>query len=283
METLNEAIERRVRSLETKESLDIDAVERAVERIRDPDVLRTRLGDAIRYSQRVEAEVAGLSIEILLPHERDQHLGRFLTVWVPDETGHAIAQERLLKRLDLPTYVARDDDSVPLHNRIAGRLTRLSDHAYDMVSMIYHAIGAINERLAMGAYEEMARVSAELGEDELAEVLLTPMRRDESQHLGYYRTSARQIRKALKPWQLTVCRFFIVHTYAPVGAGEKRDKAPMGRALEILENDPEDPSIGPAVQKIAEELLADEGDQLPPFVQRSLQRCVDLARAEAAA
>jgi hypothetical protein len=73
-----------------------------------------------------------------------------------------------------------------------------------------------------------------------------------------------------------------VHTYAPVGAGKKHDKAPLGRALLQLESDPDDPGIATSIQAIAQELLADGGAELRPFVRASLQKCVHLARQAAA-
>jgi hypothetical protein len=273
----NDAIEHRTRALEAKRPLDLDAVERAVRRIRRPEALAARLGDAIRYSQRVEADVAGLSIQTLLPHATDDYVARFLAVWVPDETGHGRALELLLARLALPAYTTRDRGSVPVHNRVAGVLGRLVPHVYEMVSMAYHAIGAINERLALAAYARMGTIAAGLGESELADALMRPLRRDESRHLGYYRTYARQLRPHLAAWQMAVVRALIVRTYAPVGAGDAADKAPFGCAVAQLEDDPENPEIARAVHGIATELLARDGRALPPFVVRSLRACVRLA------
>lgn len=277
----NEAVERRVRALETKQSLDLEEVERTVARLDRVDELADRLAASIRYSQRVEAEVADLGIETLLPHAVDDYDGRFLEVWVPDERGHGTALEMLLDRLGLPAFEARSADTVPPHNRAAGLLGRMSANAYEMVSLAYHAIGAINERLAMAAYTRMAEICRELEQHELADVLLTPMRRDESLHLGYYRTYARQLRHRMSSWRVAAVRALIVHTYAPVGAGQKPDKAPLGEVLLELEHDPDDPSVAEAVQAVADELLAtSDGGTVAPFVRNSLGRCVDLARAE---
>lgn len=277
----NEAVERRVRALETKDALDLDQVERTVARLDDVDVLADRLAASIRYSQRVEAEVADLGIETLLPYATDDFDGRFLEVWVPDERGHGTALEILLGRLGLPTYEPRPSDTVPPHNRVAGVLGRLSANAYEMVSLTYHAIGAINERLAMAAYTRMAEICRELDQHDLADTLLVPMRRDESLHLGYYRTYARQLRHRMSSWKLAAVRLLIVHTYSPVGAGQKPDKAPLGEVLFELEHDPENPSVAEAVQAVADELLAKrDGDALPPFVRTNLLQCLELARAE---
>ena len=69
----------------------------------------------------------------------------------------------------------------------------------------------------------------------------------------------------------------VVHTYAPVGARRPNDKAPFGRTLVELEQDPRHPSIAPAVQQIAVELLAEPERPLPPFVARSMRHCLDRA------
>lgn len=264
----------RVRSLEVKPRLDLDDVSRAIERLRRPDDVARRIAPALRYAQRVEAEVAGLSIETLLPNAHHDLHGRFLAVWVPDELGHAEALSRLLRALGLSTVEPRPADAVPFHNRVAGRLGRQSRHAYEMVSMTYHTIGAMNERLALGAYGRIAEILHELGERHLVDAMFGPMRRDESMHLGYYRTYARQLRPRLKSWQLALVRALIVHTYAPVGAGEKRDKALFGETLRVLELDPENPSVATAAHDIATELIAKEGRTLPPFALKAMRACL---------
>jgi len=275
---LNGAVDRRLDAVVAKPRLQLDAVADVVARIGNAEPLRDRIGDAIRYSQRVEAEVAGLSIETLLPYATDDYDGQFLDVWVPDERGHGDALDLLAKSLGLPPEVPRDASAVPVHNRIAGLLGRRSAAVYEIVSMMYHSIGAMNERLALGAYTEMGRITSTLGEDELATVLFAHLRRDESAHLGYYRTYARQLRTRIAPWQLATARAMIVNTYAPVGAGDKKDKPLFGRTLSILEEDPESPNAAALLQAIAEELLARPGTSLPPFVARSLRRCLDTSR-----
>ena len=137
-----------------------------------------------------------MGIEVLLPHSQNGLVGRFLKTWVPDEQRHGVAQEVLLEHLGLTSYVARGQDVVPIHNRIAGTLTRLLPAARGIVEMAYHAIGAINERFAMEAYREMADIMTELGEHEVVDTLMTPMRNDEAMHLAYYRTYARQLRNS---------------------------------------------------------------------------------------
>lgn len=276
----DEVLERRLAMVVSKPRLELEAVDRAIAGIRNPEALRERIGDPIRYSQRVEAEVAGLSIETLLPYTADDYDGQFLDTWVPDERGHGDALEILLKHLDLPVEIPREASTVPIHNRVAGLLGKLSTNVYQVVSMMYHSIGAMNERLALGAYTQMGAIASDLGEQDLATVLFGHLRRDEAAHLGYYRAYARRLRTELSPWQLAATRAMIVHTYAPVGAGDKKDKALCGRALAALENDPENPSAAALLQSIAEELFARPGHPLPPFVAGSLRKCLDSARAE---
>ncbi len=278
---VSEALERRLRGLETKRPLDLEVVARDIRRLRRPEALAARLGDALRYSQRVEADVAGLGIESLLPRAGGDFDGRFLAVWVPDELGHADAQAILLDHLGLPAYRSRPAGAVPIQNRLAGALGRLSAHAYEIVSLAYHTIGAINERLAIAAYTRMSAIACEIGEVELAEALFAPMRRDESAYLGYYRTYARHLSSHLAPWQRAAVRSLVVHTYAPVGAGRAADKAPFGRALAALEQDPHNPAIAPVVHQIAVELLASPDRPLPPFVVTAIRRCLDHAYAPA--
>lgn len=272
------AVGARLDALVSKTPLDQEVAAAAVHSMRDPDVVRDRLGAALRYSQRVEADVAGLAIDILLPHDADDHLGRFLTAWVPDELGHAASQEVLLEALGLPVYEARDADYVPFHNRIAGTLARISDRAYDIVSMTYHTIGSLNERLAMGAYRRMAEIAVEIDEPGLAEHLLRPTAKDEAFHLGYYRTYAQQLRARMAPWQIAAVRALICRTYIPVGAGGKDDRAPFGEVVLSLEDDPDNPTIADTVHDIAQDLLARDRGELPRFAHRALARCVEQAR-----
>jgi hypothetical protein len=217
--------------------------------------------------------VTGLSIETLLPRTAgtDGYIHRFLAVWTPDEQGHALALERLLVALDLEAFPLPADEPVPIHNRIAGLLGRMSTRVHETVELVYHSIGAMNERLAFSAYERMSEIANELGEHGLAETLLKPLRRDESAHLGYYRTAARDLRDRLDRWQLAVARNLIVHTYAPVGAGEARDKPAFAATLQAL-GDGRD--LVDRVQLLAESLLSVDERKLRPFVQRSFDRCL---------
>jgi hypothetical protein len=256
--------------LESKPSLAIDDVDYD---LRNPDAVRARLAAPLAYSQRVEAMVTGLSIETLLPRTAsdDGYINRFLTVWTPDEQGHALALERLLVALDIEPFPLPQDEPVPVHNRLVGLLGTLSARMHETVELVYHAIGAMNERLAFSAYERMSEILTELGEHGLVETLMKPLRRDESAHLGYYRTAARDLRDRLDRWQLAVARTVITRTYSPVGAGDAKDKPAFGATLGALGDSRE---IVDRVQLLAEALLSVDERTLRPFVQKSFDRCL---------
>ena len=273
----NAAVERRCHAIETKAPLDVAAVDDAIAAIRRPTLLRERLGDAVLYAQRVESEVAQLPIDVALPHDADSYLGRFLRVWTPDELGHGEAQAHLLTFLDLAVPDASTDDWLASH--LAWLLGTASARAYEVVLMTYLTVGAMNEKLAMSAYQAMAAVAATIGEQDLADLLFSPMRRDESMHLGYYRTYARELGKVLHPWQRWLVRTLVLRTYAPVGARRDVHKASLGRTLLALEADPDDPTIASHTQAIAEEVMATDGRSLPPFVHAAMAACVASARA----
>lgn len=256
--------------LEAKPSLRIDEVDYD---LRDPAAVRERLAAPLAYSQRVEAMVTGLSIETLLPRTAggDGYINRFLTIWTPDEQGHALALDRLLVELEIEPVPLPEDEPVPIHNQLAGLLGRMSERMHETVELVYHAIGSMNERLAFSAYERMSEVLTELGELGLVESLFKPLRRDESAHLGYYRTAARDLRDRLDRWQLAVARLVITHTYSPVGAGDAKDKPAFGATLRSLG---EHRDIVDRVQVLAESLLSVDERRLRPFVQRSFDRCL---------
>ena len=259
--------------LEAKPSLDVDEVDFE---LRDPGAVRARLAAPLAYSQRVEAMVTGLSIETLMPRTGtgDGYIHRFLAVWTPDEQGHALALERLLAALDIEPFPLPQDEPIPLHNKLAGLLGTVSKRMHETVELVYHSVGAMNERLAVSAYERMSEILTELGELGLVETLMKPLRRDESAHLGYYRTAARELRDRLDRWQLAVARNVITHTYSPVGAGEARDKPAFGATLRALGDRDASRDLVDRVQLIAESLLSIDERKLRPFVQRSFDRCL---------
>jgi hypothetical protein len=271
--TTDDPIAAKLERLEAKAPLDLDRIDFS---LRDRDAVRARLAAPLAYSQRVEAMVTGLSIETLLPRAMGErgYVNRFLTVWQPDEQGHARALERLLIELDLEPVPLPQDEPVPFHNRLAGLLGATSTRVHETVELIYHSVGAMNERLAFSAYERMSEVLVDLGEHGLVETLMQPLRRDESAHLGYYRTAARALRDRLDRWQLFVARCLIVHAYAPVGAGSAADKPAFAATLRALGDEAAADDLAARVQLLAESLLSVDERPLRPFVEASFRRCL---------
>jgi hypothetical protein len=268
--SLVDPIAAKLERLEAKPTLAIESIDYE---LRNPAAVRERLAAPLAYSQRVEAMVTGLSIETLLPRAAgdDGYINRFLTIWEPDEQGHARALERLLIELEIEPFPLPEDEPVPVHNRLAGLLGTASVRVHETVELIYHTIGAMNERLAFSAYERMSEALLELGEVGLVDTLMKPLRRDESAHLGYYRTAARDLRDRLDRWQLFVARTVITRTYSPVGAGAARDKPAFGATLTALGDDAD---LVERVQLLAESLLSIDEHRLRPFVRASFDKCL---------
>ncbi len=273
MPMVGDPVAAKLERLEAKAPLTLDSIDYD---LRDVATVRRRLGAPLAYSQRVEAMVTGLSIETLLPRATgdDGYINRFLTVWEPDEQGHALALERLLVVLGLEPTPLPADTPVPFHNRLAGLFGTMSRRMHETVELIFHTIGAMNERLAFTAYERMSEVLVDLGEQGLVDTLMQPLRRDESAHLGYYRTAARDLRDRLDRWQLAVARAVITHTYSPVGAGDQHDKPAFGATLLALGDCDSRGRLADRVQLLAEALLSVEERRLRPFVARSFDRCL---------
>jgi hypothetical protein len=241
-------------------------------RVEKPAELAARLASPLAYAQRVEAVVTGLGIETLLPRH-DQRIQRFLEIWTDDETTHGSALATLLGELGLPHHEVTPS-RLPPHNHLAGVLGRLSERAHQVVEVIWATQGAMNEHLAMCAYLRMGQVAQELGEHRLHDTLFRRLRAHEAAHKSFYAARAREVAAKLLPWQRRLARLVVVKTYAPVGAGGKADRPAFGRTVRDLANGDDWRSvIADPVQQVAERLLND-GDELPPFVRESVERCL---------
>jgi hypothetical protein len=273
--------------MESRAVLSADAAFAAVERkppliigeidldLRDAERVRAVLRNPLEYSQRVEAVVTGLGIETLLPRH-DARIARFLEIWTDDETTHGRALALVLQRLGLPEYVLTPG-RLPPHNHLAGLLGRLSQRFHDIVEMIWATQGAMNEHLAMCAYNRMGELADESGEHGLRQTLFRRLRSHESAHKSFYAAVARERAMAMRPWQLRIAREIVVHTYAPVGAGGKRDKPAFGRTVHDLADDRWTDEIADPVQRIAERLLTRDAAPLPRFVRTSIEECLAVA------
>jgi hypothetical protein len=256
-------------NVERKHPLVIDDIDFDV---RDRARLAERLARPLAYAQRVEAVVTGLGIETLLPRHGSV-VRRFLSVWIDDETTHGDALGMLLRELGLPHYELQPS-RLPPHNYVAKLLGMLSERAHQVVEVIWATQGAMNEHLAMSAYLRMGAIAQEIGEHRIYETLFRRLRAHEAAHKAFYAAHAREVGASLLPWQRRVARGIVVATYAPVGAGGRVDKPAFGHTVRDLSGgDRWEDVIADPVQVVAERLLAD-GETLPPFVRRSVERCL---------
>lgn len=240
--------------------------------INDRTLVVERLAQPLEFSQRVESVVTGLGIETLLPR-LDSNVERFLEIWTDDETTHGRALAMLQSELGLPTYVDEGHGRLPPHNHLANLLGRMSMGAHRIVELVWATQGAMNEHLAMTAYSRMAAIAAEIGEMNIRDTLFRKLRSHEAAHKAFYAAHARAVAARMSPRQRRVARLIVVKTYAPVGAGAKRDKPALGRTINDLAPGEWDQIIIDPVQELAERLLAD-GEPLEPFVRRAFDRCM---------
>jgi hypothetical protein len=261
-------VDDRLRHVATKSPLVFDDVDFTVN---DPEALRDMLAAPLEYAQRVEAAVVTSGIETLLPR-RDARIDEFLELWTSDEHGHARALGELMRQLDLePQPIG--EAPLPLHNRILGRVAARSESVHEMIATIWGVAGAMNEHLAMAAYTRIGAILQARGERALHETLFRRLRAHESAHKNFYVAIAVEGWERLDQWQRRLVRLVVTKTYAPVGAGEAKDRPAMARTIHALAADEWEPSIVQPVQGVADRLLhLDPGAD--PFVRRAFACCL---------
>lgn len=237
----------------------------------DAGGLAAELAAPLEYAQRVEAVVAAGGIESLMPR-RDERVDRFLAVWTDDEQGHATALGTLMELLGMTPHVVADT-GLPPHNHLVGALGRLSAALHDVVVAVWATAGAMNEHLAMGAYARMDAMLQARGERALHETLFRKLRAHESAHKSFYAAYAVETLGRLLPWQRKLARLIVEHTYAPVGAGAKRDRPPFARTVHALAAGRWEENLVEPVQTVAERLLND-AEPMEPFVRRAVLKCL---------
>ncbi len=261
-------VDDRLRHVATKQPLVFDQIDFTVH---DPDDLRATLAAPLEYAQRVEAAVVTSGIETLLPR-RDTRIQEFLELWTDDEHGHARALAELMTILEIePKPIG--EAPLPVHNRILGRVAARSESVHDMIATIWGVAGAMNEHLAMAAYTRIDSMLQARGERALHETLFRRLRAHESAHKSFYAAIATEHWARLDAWQRRLARFVVTRTYAPVGAGEAKDRPAMARTIHALAHDEWEASIVEPVQAVADRLLElDVGAD--PFVRRAFAKCL---------
>lgn len=268
--------------------------------LNNPELLGATMGRTFRNFQRVEQEVDDTVLESLLPNLSQQQLD-FIQIWKAQENPHGDLFGELRRRLGDEPEDFRVTE-IPRLNRLAGALGRVSVGIHEVFEMIYLSRGAMHERLTKQGYDLMADRLEDLGEGALRETMVKKILRQEAHHLGYYLAAAKQLKHRLRPWQLHAVQRISVATYAPVGAGAKKDKPDFGHTalaltggeatqeeLAALEASGLDETQLPdlrlrrfsdPIQKIGAQLLSlGNEDVLPDFVYKGIMGCVEAERA----
>lgn len=169
--------------------------------------------------------------------------------------------------------------------------------------MVYLSRGAMHERLTKQGYDLMSDRLTDLGELAIRDTMIKPILRQEAYHLGYYIAAAKQHSAGLNPWQKYAARKLSVATYAPVGAGAKKDKPDFGHtALELISGQPTETELeelkstgtdvtsvtelrlrafSNPIMRIGQQLLhLGENDVLSDFVYQGIRECVEAAEEE---
>jgi hypothetical protein len=169
-------VDERLHHVESKAPLELDQIDFTM---RDPGRLARDLTAPLEYAQRVEAVVAAMGVEHMLPR-RDHRVDRFLEVWTDDEVTHGDALARLMSMIGLqPVHI---DQGVPVSSRLVGAIGRASSSLQDVITAIWATSGTLNEHLAMSAYIRMDAVLQRLDERALHETLFRRLRAHESSH-----------------------------------------------------------------------------------------------------
>lgn len=277
----NPVVETWLERLERKDPLDLDRVSEVVDRIKRPDLVKQKLEKPFAFAQKVELDAAGLGINILVPRAQDElhPIQRFLRIWTPDEQGHSVALGMIMDHCGIERIVGRSEDYVPPHNVVIGALARAFETVEQINEFLYNVSGAMNEYLARYAYMASRQIALGIGEEEVADEVLKKLIRDESFHGNYYYAYADELAPTMHPWQRRLCRVTLPLIWAPVGAGDDRDKPLLGDVVRIFEQeDPESPHVADKVQEIAQELLGGHDSKpVPLFVPKAIGKCVRLA------
>jgi hypothetical protein len=262
------AIER-LTFVERKQPLVFDEIDFTIV---DPERLARRLATPLEYAQRVEHLVGVTQMETLLPR-RSEVVDRFLIVWTEDELGHARALGALMETVGLDP-VPIDGVTPPDHNPKIAAIGNASRSMHDVIEVIWATSGAMNEHLAMAAYQRMDTFLLEDGERALHETLFRRLRAHESAHKSFYAAYATARWATLRGWQKRLARATLRRTWAPVGATEAVDRPAFARTVAALAPDDWRESLVAPVQSVAERIMEAAGE-FGPVVERAVVRTLE--------
>lgn len=257
--------------------ISLDSVDRTVKR---PDLVVTKYGHVIDYLARVELEVDRnvLELLVLLPDVDDTNRTFYADVWQPQEIQHGLILDRLQQDLGRPPTEPHLDVSFKI--KILGALANLKP-VQEVAKLLYFLTGASTERQAVLAYNQINSGIRELGEDAIAETIITPIKQQEPGHFAFYRMSAERMVQdnELKPWQLFLTRVLREKSYNLVGTNAMdRYKADMGGVVIDLGLDDDLAGYAREVGRVEQRLLwaHRQGLEFPPYILKALKESVEL-------
>lgn len=246
----------------------------------DPRKLREGLGGALAYFARVErlVELNLLQLATLLPYSSDE-LKRFYGVWSSQELPHAQIFEKLEGLLGIEPFELNLTDVSP-SLKLGGAIAHIH-RVHDVLELVYLTTGAMHERMTAYGYGNLKQQLLGMNEIALAETAISQIIPQESGHYSYYRAAAKETRDRLAPWQVRLAFLIRKHSYSPVGASDKTQRANFGRVAVQLGIEPKLEQIATGIQNVAQELVADahQGLKVPQFVLAAMQDAVARYRA----
>lgn len=184
-----------------------------VERPLSADTLR-----ALRFMHDVESHTVCYLRDLLLTHgHQDPNVTTFLTMWNYEEYWHGVAIGRIL---EAHGEASEGERVGPMRQRLGWK-----DQVSPLTSALGSAVlgvdfvglhmtwGAVNEWSTATAYD---RLATREGHPVLS-TLLSRIAKQESRHIAYYATEARE-RLGRSPKAQKVTRFALKHFWAPVGS-----------------------------------------------------------------
>ncbi|GAB3754632.1 GTP-binding protein LepA [Microlunatus parietis] len=257
--------------------ISLDSVDRTVKR---PDLVTSKYGHVIDYLARVELEVDRnvLELLVLLPDVDDTNRTFYADVWQPQEIQHGLILDRLQQ--DLGRQPAEPHLDVSFKIKILGALANLKP-IQEVAKLLYFLTGASTERQAVLAYNQINSGMRELGEDAIAETIITPIKQQEPGHFAFYRMSAEKMvqNNELKPWQMFLTRVLREKSYNLVGTNAMdRYKADMGGVVVDLGLDDDLAGYAREVGRVEQRLLwaHRQGMDFPPYILKALKESVEL-------
>lgn len=254
--------------------------------VHHPELVRDKFAGVIDYLARVELEVDRNVLELLtlLPEVKEVDRYFYQDVWQPQEIAHGIILDQLQSDLELPA--AEPYIPITLSMKVMGALSHIEPIG-DIARFMYYLTGAATEREAVIAYSAFMRELKAMGETEILNTVIHPIKQQEPGHYAFYQMSATKMIQdsELKPWQVYLTRILRSFSFAMVGTdGQHNYRRDMGGVMVGLGFDQ-----GEEFNKFAKDIgrleaklifAENEGMDFPPYVLRALRDCLEAFKAE---